>query len=213
MYIYKIINKINGKIYIGKHSSKRKNYWGSGKLIKLAINKYGKENFIKEIIEYCENEIILSQQEKYWIKHYNSQNRMTGYNIADGGEGNSTICQGYWLNKKLTEEHKNNISKNHADFNGQKNPMFGKNHTKKVKEHLKNINLGIKKSNVTKEKHRQNTIGEKNSNAKLNENDVIEIRKKFKNGINYKTLAEEYNVNKPCIWKIINYYTWKHVKI
>ena len=32
MYIYKITNNINGKVYIGKHTSKRKSYWGSNEI-------------------------------------------------------------------------------------------------------------------------------------------------------------------------------------
>jgi hypothetical protein len=49
--IYKITNKINNKIYIGKHQTKDLNdgYMGSGKLINAAIKKYGIEN-IKDII-------------------------------------------------------------------------------------------------------------------------------------------------------------------
>jgi len=58
MVIYKITNKINGKIYIGKRKLAKKlfemsNYWGSGKYIKMAINKYGKDNFTREVIYEC----------------------------------------------------------------------------------------------------------------------------------------------------------------
>lgn len=47
--IYLITNLANGKIYIGKDSRNRKNYWGSGRAIKNSISKYGVENFKKEI--------------------------------------------------------------------------------------------------------------------------------------------------------------------
>ena len=43
-YIYIITNIVNGKIYIGKHSTDDLNdgYLGSGKKLRLAKNKYGK---------------------------------------------------------------------------------------------------------------------------------------------------------------------------
>jgi hypothetical protein len=50
-YVYCITNIINGRKYIGSHSGKiDDNYMGSGVNIKLAIKKWGKENFIKDKI-------------------------------------------------------------------------------------------------------------------------------------------------------------------
>jgi group I intron endonuclease len=211
MYIYKITNKINQKIYIGKHASKRKNYWGSGKKIKLAIKKYGKENFNKEIIETCDDEEQLSNREVFWIKFFDARNELKGYNITEGGEGNSTICNGYWLNKNLSDKHRKNISLHHADVSGEKNPMFGKNRSELFKENLRKIKTGLKYSNETKLNHSNRTKGSNNPNSKLNDAIILNIRKEYDDGMSTNNLAEKYGVNKPCIWKIIHNYTWKHL--
>jgi group I intron endonuclease len=89
MQIYKITNLITGKFYIGKDEKDRANYFGSGKIIKLAIKKYGLENFKKEVLETCNNKKSLCEREKFWIKNLNSQ--VNGYNIASGGTGGDTL--------------------------------------------------------------------------------------------------------------------------
>jgi hypothetical protein len=88
-YIYRITNMVNGKTYIGQHKYNKVNdgYFGSGKILKQSIRKYGKENFKKEILiskipsrQYADKaEINLIAIER---KHHKGQ-----YNIVDGGEG------------------------------------------------------------------------------------------------------------------------------
>lgn len=93
--IYKITNKVNNKIYIGlttkplnirysEHCSKAKstNYY-----LHNAIKKYGKENFVIENIEVCDDSNHMKIQEQYWIQKYRSYDRNIGYNLTLGGEG------------------------------------------------------------------------------------------------------------------------------
>jgi hypothetical protein len=87
MQIYKIINKVNGRWYIGKHNGKDPNYMGSGKLLKQAQNKYGLDNFEKVILETVDSEELLNEREQYWIAEANAVNDPQSYNLAQGGEG------------------------------------------------------------------------------------------------------------------------------
>lgn len=55
-YTYLITNKINNKFYIGSHcwngDGQDPDYYGSGKIIKQALTKYGKDNFNVDILYY-----------------------------------------------------------------------------------------------------------------------------------------------------------------
>ena len=92
-YIYKTTNLVNGKIYIGQHKAEKydKSYYGSGKILKLAIDKYGIENFSNTVLCYCESKKELDKLERQLIKQYNSTNSDIGYNIAKGGDGGDTF--------------------------------------------------------------------------------------------------------------------------
>ena len=94
-YIYKITNKINDKVYIGKtldtvekrwkehcRDSQKKNI--KNRPLYSAMNKYGLNNFIIEEIEQC-NEEALNEREQYWIEYFGSFKY--GYNATLGGDG------------------------------------------------------------------------------------------------------------------------------
>jgi len=88
MVIYKTTNLLNGKFYIGKDEKNDPNYLGSGKIFKLALNKNGRENFKKEILEFCDTRELLNNREKYWIESLSATT--LGYNITEGGTGGRT---------------------------------------------------------------------------------------------------------------------------
>ena len=90
--------------YIGKDIHNNEKYLGSGMLLCRAIKKYGKCNFKKIILEFCDSIEKLNNREKYWIKKLKSTKRNIGYNIAVGGYGGDTVSNNpnyyKWLNKK-----------------------------------------------------------------------------------------------------------------
>lgn len=94
--IYKITNKINGKIYIGKTCRDIETRWiehcsransNDKYYLHNTINKYGKENFIIEEIDKAETEEEINKLERYWINFYNSIDKNNGYNLTNGGDG------------------------------------------------------------------------------------------------------------------------------
>ncbi len=112
MIVYKITNIINNKVYIGQtimtleerfyfHCNPSKD---NKMLICRSIKKYGKDNFIKEIIEYCETLEQSNIREEYWVNYYDARNKKIGYNIRPGG-GNSLKTEEF--RKRISEGIKN----------------------------------------------------------------------------------------------------------
>jgi len=86
--VYKITNKINGKIYVGAHQTKNlnDNYMGSGKLIRRAIRKYGADNFEREWLHIFETpEDMFFMESK--IVNEDFVNDEQTYNLTSGGSG------------------------------------------------------------------------------------------------------------------------------
>lgn len=87
-FIYKTTNLINGKFYIGMHSTSDLNdgYIGSGKRLRRSINKYGKENFKMEILEYYPDRCSLKEREKDLVNE-EMINNIECLNLKCGGDG------------------------------------------------------------------------------------------------------------------------------
>jgi GIY-YIG catalytic domain len=118
--IYKITNKLNDKIYIGKHQTKDLNdgYMGSGKLLRRAQEKYGIENFVKEILHVFDTEVEMNAKEAELVSDEFCLREDT-YNICTGGQGGFSYINNnpdkfltekrlasLWTNKERTERRK-----------------------------------------------------------------------------------------------------------
>lgn len=132
--LYKITNLINGKIYIGKHMCDvlDDKYFGSGKRLWLAINKYGIENFVFELLIDLKNSEEMDLLEECVVnKEFLARNDV--YNISKGGKNPCMYGKDNpFYGKTHTNEFKEKISKVHK----------GKHISK---EHRQNISNGLKK--------------------------------------------------------------------
>lgn len=98
--IYYIENQINNKKYIGqsnnikdrwrRHISELNKNKHHNDYLQKSWNKYGENNFVFEIIEYCSIE-NLDDREQYWINFYNTMDRDFGYNLKTGGQNGGSV--------------------------------------------------------------------------------------------------------------------------
>jgi group I intron endonuclease len=164
MIIYKIVNNINGKIYVGQTIQKlvRRigyHFWQNKTPIQKAMNKYGIQSFTVSVIDSAYSKEILDEKERYWIKQLNCKSP-NGYNLTDGGEGLgnptdeirkkiSKISTG----RKLSVEAREKIS----------NSLKGRSVSKKTRERIGNLNRGKNLSDETKRKMSLSSKGKKKS--------------------------------------------------
>jgi len=106
-YVYLTKCLVNDKIYVGKRTCNWLpetdiSYIGSGVAFSHAVKKYGKENFIKQIIENCIDSAHLNRREKYWIAYYKSE--LKGYNLTPGGEEDNTSIKNHPNKKQILKK-------------------------------------------------------------------------------------------------------------
>jgi len=159
-FVYKITNLINGKKYIGKHSTCniKDGYLGSGIVLKRAIGKYGKENFKKEILFESGDEAQVYRMEKIYVTPEIVNNPMY-YNIMVGGNGASSGKNNTFYGKHHTEETKTKIgesSKNRTILEKTKqkisNTLKGRIFSKETKKLMSKAKKGHIVSKETRKK-------------------------------------------------------------
>lgn len=111
-YLYEIRNKINNKIYVGIHQTKNLNdgYMGSGKALLIAIEKYGRENFEKTILQYFDDADSMRKAEADYVNADFIQ-REDVYNIVEGGGCGWSYVNAMYPKKPMSLETRQKISK------------------------------------------------------------------------------------------------------
>ena len=146
-YVYVIVNKINLKLYFGSHSwegtGADKNYYGSGKIIKQAIEKYGKDNFQVEVLYYYDNVEECRKDEERILTEYNVKDCPHSYNLKNSAIGMTS--------EDMTDEIRKNLSQIHK----------GKTLSENTKRKMSESKKGLKRSENTKRKIAESLKGRK----------------------------------------------------
>jgi len=193
-FIYLAKNLLDGKCYVGQTKDFKERVRGHLKEAEIdkgfkfhaAIRKHGKENFIFEIIEECDDDLA-NEREKIWIERFDSFTR--GYNLTTGGDccfqfseetiqkireanSNSSDEQRYikgsaFRGKHLSEEHKQKLREANK---GKKPPPHSEETLRKMSESMKGKNVGPKS-----EEHRQK-LSAAHKGKKLSEEHKAQLR-------------------------------------
>lgn len=170
MIVYKITNKVNGKIYIGQTRSSLHSRWrahcsagSNARGLAGAVSKYGKDSFYLEVIFETNCREELSKKECEFIKQFNSL-APNGYNLTSGGEG------GYIRSdetRKLLSEANKGKSRSHTPESkaklslakmGCRNPQFGKKQSEETKAKRSASLTGKKRPQWVKDKIRSSHL-------------------------------------------------------
>ena len=166
--IYKVTNKINGKIYVGSHKTNNlnDNYMGSGKYLRHAFDKHGIENFNKEILYIFDTPELMYAKEAEIVNEEFIAETNT-YNLKVGGFGgfdyiNATGKNLYGSNGK-TSNVKDNFIRGRATVATKKknDPEYAKQISEKISNSLNGRPGTFKGKTHTSDTKR--IIGEKSS--------------------------------------------------
>jgi group I intron endonuclease len=113
--VYKVVNTINGKFYIGIHSTNDiyDGYMGSGNAICDAVKKYGVENFKKEILNICDTRDDALLIEKQLVTEDLVKSDIC-YNLKTGGSS-GFVYSDEWIKQVSDRAKKNHTNTINSD--------------------------------------------------------------------------------------------------
>jgi group I intron endonuclease len=225
MRIYKITNATNGKMYVGQTTTtlgkrfnshvSEANRGTSTSALHNAIRKYGRDKFSFELLEECQSHDDLDSAERRWIKELNCI-APNGYNIEAGGSN---------VRGPLSEETKAKLREAGRDRK-TKNPAWYEKICNAARNRSPEWRLRISKANTGKKANENQRrglahgwgrvpppgekAGENNGRAKLNREQVEEIRRLYATDeYSQAAIGEMFGVNQTAIGFIVRGVHWK----
>lgn len=247
--IYKITCTATGKFYIGsakdirhrlaRHKSDLGRNVHHNTLLQRAVNKYGKDMFEFEILEFVDDTESLLQREQHYLDTLNPCDINIGFNLAiEAGsklgvptteETKAKISKTLTgrkhteetklkisesnKGKSLSEEHYNKWQSGRARYiEKYGHPLLGKGKSKETVEKWRESYKNYKASEETKAKMSLKQKGSNNPSAKLDDNKVIAILELHKlKTYKVREIADLFNVSISAIEGIIYNKSWKHI--
>lgn len=194
--IYKVTNKINGKVYIGQtthgmekrkydhvYAAKTNKYKGKCReYFHNALAKYDPDCFVWEILEGCYTKESLDLAEQWYIRYYRSFvdfSDSNGYNLTIGGNGNSGVV--------FSDEHRMRLSQ------AKRGKILSEEHKQKIRDNAKinpNYgNKGRKMPSITKEKLKVCNVGKKHSKESKKKMSLAHVGNTYARGFKH---SEEF---------------------
>ena len=153
-YIYKITNKKNNFVYVGKRTGPMGNYFTGSSLILIEVENevFSIDDYVKEILiegEFTKYELSLLEKEMIKVHNTYRKNNPFGYNLTTGGgHCGNRLGKDPW-NKGLTKEDHPSIKQYgesgkeiRKNWKGENHPRFGIRHTEETKKILSDLRIG-----------------------------------------------------------------------
>lgn len=200
--IYKIVNLVNGKVYVGSavNLRKRKSYHlcdlrkgiHKNQHLQKSFNKHGEISFKFCIVEIVDDKSQLIEREQYYIDLHNATNRKHGFNIRLFASSNLGMEHSIESKIKISESRKGKCC-------GHDNPFYGKRHPDEIMQ-----KINEKKRNVPEEirDSRRRQLSESHKGKKLPEEQkrkISEANKGKRCGADNPNYSGKYSNKSPVI--------------